>query len=86
MLIKSRSQDDHQAILEENFIMMKNNKVRINLTKCVFRAIVGKFLRFMLIERGIEVNLVKYIAILKMRSLTTMKKVQRLNGQIETLY
>ena len=36
MLIKFRSLGDHLMDLEENFIIMKNNKVRINLAKCVF--------------------------------------------------
>ena len=34
ILIKSKSLDDHLAGLEENFLVIKHNKVIINLTKC----------------------------------------------------
>ena len=52
MLIKFKSLDDHLTNLEENFIVIKNNKVKINPTKCAFRVIIGKFLGFTLIEWG----------------------------------
>ena len=85
MLIKSRSLDDHLVDLEENFIVMKNNKVRINLVKCAFKVINKKFLGFMLTKRGIKINPTKCKAILEMRSPTIVKKVQRSNGQIVAL-
>ena len=75
MLIKSRSLNNHLADLEENFIVMQNNKVRINPTKCVFRVIIKKFLGFMLTKKGINMNLAKCKTILKMRSPTIIKKV-----------
>ena len=80
MLIKSKRLGDHLGYLEENFIVIKTNNVRINPIKCVFRVITRKFLRFMLTERRIKVNPTKCKAILEIRSLTTMKEVQRLNG------
>ena len=48
MLIKSKTLEDHLIDLEENFSVMKANKVRINPAKCTFGVAVGKFLRFML--------------------------------------
>ena len=75
MLIKSKNLDDHLVDLDENFIMMQNNKVRINLAKCAFRIIVRKILGFMLTKKGIEVDSVKFKAILEMRSLTIMKEI-----------
>ena len=56
MLIKSKSLDDHLVDLEENVIMINNNKVRINSSKYVFKVTIRKFLRFMLTEKGIEAN------------------------------
>ena len=85
MLIESKNLDDHLADLKENFIVMKNNKVKINLAKCAFRVIVRKFLGFMLTKRGIEVNPAKCKAILEMKSPTNIKEVQRLNGLIAAL-
>ena len=85
MLIKSKTLEDHLIDLEENFSVMKENKVRINPAKCTFRMAVGKFLGFMLTKRGIKMNLAKCKVILEMRSPTTLKKVQRLNSCIATL-
>ena len=48
MLIKSMSLKDHLVDLEENFMVMKQNKVRINLVKCIFGVTARKFLGFML--------------------------------------
>ena len=75
ILIKSRSLDDHLEDLEENVVVMKNNKVKINPTKCVFGVNARKFLRFTLIERGIKINLAKCKDILETKSPTTMKEV-----------
>ena len=72
-LIKSRSLNDHLVDLKENFIVMKNNKVKINPAKCVFEVTTNKFLRFMLSKRGIKVNPAKCKAIIKIRSLKSMK-------------
>ena len=85
MLIKSCTLEDHLANFEKNFNVMKANKVRINPTKCTFGVAVGKFLGFILIERGIKVMTTKCKIILKMKSPTTFKEVQRLNGRIAAL-
>ena len=85
MLIKSRSLKDYLVDLEENFIVMKNNKEMINLATNVFEVTIGKFLVFMLIKRGIEVNPTKCKVIIEMETLSSMKEVKILNGWIATL-
>ena len=85
ILIKSKTLEKHLVNLEENFNVKKVNKVRINFTKCTFGVVARKFLGFMLIERGIEVNPTNCRAILEMRSLATLKEVQRLNSRITAL-
>ena len=75
MLITSRSLDDHLVDLEQNFIVMQKNKVKINQAKYVFRKVARKFLGFTLTERGIEMNLAKCKAILDMRSPINVKQV-----------
>ena len=45
----------------------------------------GKFLGFMVSEKGIEANLEKVRAILEMASPRTVKEVQKLIGRIVTL-
>jgi len=46
---------------------------------------VGKFLDLLLTERGIEANLDKCVAIIKMRSPTNVKEVQQLTGRMAAL-
>ena len=48
--------DQHVADLEELFTTIAKYRLKLNLEKCVFGIEVGKFLRFLLTERGIEAN------------------------------
>ena len=54
--------------------------MKLNPSKCAFRVIVGKFLRFMVSHKGIEVNLDKIQAIVEMAPPKNVKEVQSLNG------
>ena len=82
MLIKSRSLEHHLVDLGENFGVTRANKVSINLAKYTFGVANRKFLGFMLMEKGIEVNSMKCKAILEMRSSAMLKEVQRLNDRV----
>ena len=57
----------------------------MNPEKCVFGVRGGKFLGFMLTNRGIEANPDKCEAIMKMRSPANLKEVQRLVGKLNSL-
>lgn len=59
--------------------------MKLNPTKCVFRVSSGKFLGFMVSQRGIKANLEKVKAILDMASPKIVKEVQRLTGRITAL-
>ena len=52
---------------------------------CVFRVEAGKFLGFLLTERGIEANPEECAAILTMTSLVSVKEVQQLTGRMVAL-
>ena len=80
MLVKSKEAKTHLANLQEAFDTLRRYKMKLNLAKCLFRVSPGKFLGFMMSQRGIEVNPEKVKAILDMASLKTVKKVQRLKG------
>nr|KYP59831.1 hypothetical protein KK1_015272 [Cajanus cajan] len=54
--------------------------MRLNPEKCVFEVSGGKFLGFMLSNRGIEANPDKCQTILDMKSPGTLKEVQKLAG------
>ena len=57
----------------------------MNPEKCTFGVQGGKFLRFLLTNRVIEMNPEKSRAILEMRSSSILKEVQQLTGHIVAL-
>ena len=52
MLVKSTQEGD----LQETFDTLRSYNMKLNPNKCAFRVIAGKFLGFMVSNRGIEVN------------------------------
>ena len=46
MLVKSRREDDHLEDLKETFDTFRSYNMKLNLSKCIFRVTVGKFLGF----------------------------------------
>ena len=59
MLVKSRKKEDHLEDLMETFDTLCSYNMKLNLGKCVFEVTAGKFLGFMVFQRGIEPNLNK---------------------------
>ncbi|XP_061346998.1 uncharacterized protein LOC133292586 [Gastrolobium bilobum] len=59
--------------------------MRLNPSKCAFGVPAGKFLDFMLTERGIEVNPDKCKPVIEMRSPQTIKEVQQMTGRLVAL-
>ena len=59
--------------------------MRLNHTKCAFGVSSGKFLGFIISQRGIEANLEKIRAILDLSPSRTMVEVQHLMGYITAL-
>ena len=78
MVVTSQERGRHTAGLEELFATIAKYRLKLNPEKCVFGVEAGKFLGFLLTERGIEVNPDKCAAILAMRSPTLVKEVQQL--------
>ena len=59
--------------------------MKLNPSKCVFGVTAGKFLGFMMSQRGIEVHPKKVRAILELEPPRSVKAVQSLNGKIAAL-
>ena len=85
MVVTSLEKSKHVADLEELFVTIARYKLKLNPEKCVFGVEAGKFLGFLLSERGIEANPEKCAAILAMRSPATVKEVQQLTGRMAAL-
>ena len=70
MVVTSHERGQHAVDLEELFATISKYHLKLNPEKCVFGVEAGRFLGFMLTERGIEVNPDKCAAIIAMRSPT----------------
>ena len=85
MLVKSRREEDHLEDLRETFDTLRSYNMKLNPGKCAFIVTAGKFLGFMVSQRGIEANPDKIQAIMEMAPPRNVKEVQSLNGKIVTL-
>ena len=85
MLVKSLREDDHLDDLRETFDTLRSYNMKLNPNKCAFGVTTGKFLGFMVSQKGIEVNLKKVRAIMELEPPRTVKEVQGLNGKIAAL-
>ena len=71
--------------LEETFGTLRSYNMKLNLSKCAFKVTTGKFLGFMVSQRGIEANPNKIRAIVEMAPPKNVKEVQSLNGKVVAL-
>ena len=85
MLVKSVHENDHMSDLQETFNTLRSYNMKLNPSKCMFEVTAGKFLVFMVSQRGIEVNPEKVRAILELEPPKTVKAVQSLNGKVAAL-
>ncbi|KAI5313046.1 hypothetical protein L3X38_042220 [Prunus dulcis] len=85
MLVKSRTTKEHLDNLGLMFGILKDYRRRLNPTKCAFGASLGKFLGFMISQRGIEANPEKIKAIIDTEMPKTQKDIQSLTGRVAAL-
>ena len=85
MLVKSVKAGLHVNHLVEAFHVLKDYKMKLNPTKYAFGVSAGKFLGFIVNNRGIEANPDKIRVVLDMRPPSNTKEVQRLTRRIDAL-
>ncbi|XP_056685828.1 uncharacterized protein [Spinacia oleracea] len=85
MIVKIKQKMDHLDDLRETFETLRTYQRRLNPKKCIFGVSSGKFLGFLIDERGIEANSDKVQAVINMTSPKTVKDVQRLTGCLAAL-
>ena len=81
MLVKSLRKNDHLNDLQETFDTLRLYNMKLNPSKCVFGVTAGKFLGFMVSQRGIEVNPEKVWAILELEPPRTVQSSAKLERQ-----
>ena len=84
MLVKSKDEANHLDDLKDTFNTLHKYNMKLNPAKCVF-ATSGKFLGFMVSQRGIESNPEKVKVIIEVKSPKTVKEVQSLIGKVAAL-
>lgn len=84
-IVKSVRAEDHVKDLEETFSNLRKHNVKLNPKKCVFGVRSGKFLGFLVSERGIDANPDKVKAALDLPEPRSVKDVQRLTGRMAAL-
>lgn len=85
ILVKSLHAEDHLTHFVKMFDVLRMYKMKLNLNNCTFRVSLGKFLGFMVNQRGIEANSNKIRVVLEMKAPQTVKEVQCLTGRIAAL-
>ena len=85
MLVKSRREEDHLEDLREKFHTFRSYNMKLKPGKCAFGVTAGKFLGFMVSQRGIKANPDKIWAIMEMTPVRNVKEVQSLNGKVAAL-
>ena len=78
MVVKSKLVSEHLADLSNIFEILRRHKLCLNASKCSFGVGSGKFLRYMVTHRGIEVNLDQIRAINSLQPPQNPKEVQKL--------
>ena len=85
MLVKSVKVKLHITHLAEAFQVLKSYNMKLNPAKWAFGVSAGKFLGFIVNNRGIEANPDKIKVVLDMRPPSNIKDIQRLTGRIAAL-
>ena len=85
MVVKSKQEGWHIEDLQGAFEVLRQHKLRLNAEKCAFGVGVGKFLGYLITDRGIEINLDQIDAVKHLKPPSNSKEVQKLIGMLATL-
>ena len=82
IVVKSKTRGDHLAILRKVFERCRLYKLRMNPIKCAFGVTAGKFLGFLIYQRGIDVDHSEVQAITTMKPPTTLTQLKSFLGKL----
>ena len=85
MVVKSVYVESHQRDLRMVFDILRQHRLKLNASKCAFGVGSGKFLGFMVTQRGIEANPDQITAILNLKPPKTIREVQKLTSMAAAL-
>ena len=82
IVAKSRRRKEHFHVLRKVFERCRAFKLRMNPLKCAFGVSSGKFLGFLVHNRGIDVDPTKATAIATIRPLAMVKELKSFLGKV----
>ena len=85
IVVKSDTRAENVQYLEETFYLMRAYNMKHNPAKCAFGVSAGKFLGFMVTQRGIEVNLDQIKVVLETPGPSSKKELQLFTGRLIVL-
>ena len=85
MVVKNKAESKHVNDIGNIFAILRKHKLQLNASKCSFGVGSGKFLGYMVIHRGIEVNPNQIKAINNLQPPQNPKEVQKFIGMTAAL-
>ena len=85
IVVKSKTRSEHALHLGKTFCLMKAYNMKLNPTKYTFGVSAGKFLRFMVTQRGIGVSPGQINVVMETPTLSSKKELQCLTGSLAAL-
>uniref|UniRef100_A0A2N9GMB4 RNase H type-1 domain-containing protein n=1 Tax=Fagus sylvatica TaxID=28930 RepID=A0A2N9GMB4_FAGSY len=82
IVVKSKTRGDHFGVLKKVFERCRLYKLKMNPLKCAFGVSAGKFLGFLVHQRGIDVDPTRASAIATMKPPTTHKELKSFLGKL----
>jgi hypothetical protein len=82
IVVKSKHEQDHLEHLAIVFKRLRQHKLKMNPMKCAFGVASGKFLGFIVIKRGIEIDPTKIKAIINMPQPRNLHELKNLQGHL----
>ena len=85
IVVKSKTREDHTHHLQKVFHLLRRYDMNLNPSKCAFGVSVGKFLGFMVTQRGIKVSPNQIKVVMEAPAPRNKKELQRLIGKLIAL-
>ena len=82
IVVKSKTRESHARTLKKVFKRCRRYKLHMNPLKCAFRAIVGKFLGFLIHQKGINMDPLKVKAIVTIKPPTSINELKSFIGNL----
>ncbi|KAL0317410.1 UNVERIFIED_CONTAM: Transposon Tf2-12 polyprotein [Sesamum angustifolium] len=85
LMVKSKKREDHFHDLRKVFECLRRYQLKMNPSECAFGVMFGKFLGFIIRQRGIEIEQAKIDAILRMPKPRNIHELKSSQGKLAYL-